>query len=401
MRKPLTLLGMVALLLLVATLALPAAAAPNVCRDLPTGVQAVGAVITVSLAVTDVNGVNWHLVDEAIPLGLTVVDAGGANTATPGHLKWSATSPSPDVTYTYTVTGSAGTYTFDGVYLVSGGDATLINCDAGLEIRDPDHPTVTVTYPVDGTVNGSIDVTADANDDLDPDGSVTQVEFFLIPDGSSIGTDTNGADGWSVSIDTTTVTDGDYQIKAVATDNDLDTGNNTGGVFTIDNSHLCDFFLELDAGWNLVSVPRMLDGQTNAATVFNLSATELCEYYDGCTGSWSTANPSDMNVIPGRGYMVSKASAETRCLNFNDSGTAIPSNQQLCAGGWNMIGFPSLDSMSVADFGTTAIDGNFTMVWQWNSGWEQVSPPDSNNMIPGKGYLLWMTDDGVLLGMIP
>ena len=301
MRKPLTLLGMVALLLLAATLALPAAAAPNVCRDLPTGAQAEGAVITVSLAVTDVNGVDWHLVDETIPQGLTVIDTGGANTATSGHLKWSATSLSPDVTYTYKVTGSAGTYTFDGVYLVSGGDETPIDCDTWLEIRD---------------------------------------------------------------------------------------------------SHLCDFCLELDAGWNLVSVPRMLDGQTNAATVFNLSATELCEYYDGCTGSWSNANPRDMNVMPGCGYMVSKASAETRCLNFDDSGTAIPSNQQLCAGGWNMIGFPSLDSMSVADFGTTAIDGNFTMVWQWNSGWDQVSPPDSNNVIPGKGYLLWMTDDGVLLGMI-
>ena len=92
--------------------------------------------------------------------------------------------------------------------------------------------------------------------------------------------------------------------------------------------------------------------------------------------------------------------AETRCLNFDDSGTASPSNQQLCAGDWNMIGFPSLNSRSVADFGTAAIDGNFTMVWQWNSGWEQVSPPDSNNMVPGRGYLLRMTDDGVLLGMI-
>ena len=163
----------------------------------------------------------------------------------------------------------------------------------------------------------------------------------------------------------------------------------------------CDFCIDLDAGWNLVSVPRMLDGQTDAVTVFNLGATELCEYYDGCAGRWSTAAPSAMQVIPGRGYMVSKANAETLCLNFDDSGTAIPLSQQLCANDWNMIGFPSLDSMSVADFGAvTALDGTFTMVWQWNSGWECVSPPDSNSMIPGKGYLLWMTDDGVLPGMI-
>ena len=187
----------------------------------------------------------------------------------------------------------------------------------------------------------------------------------------------------------------------MATDNDLDTGDNTGGVFEIGNSHSCDFCLELDAGWNLVSVPRMLDGSTDAKTVFNLSSTELCEYYDGCTGSWSTAAPTSMQVIPGRGYMVSKASAEMLCLNFDDSGTAIPLNQQLCKDNWNMIGFPSLDSMSVADFGTvTALNGKFTMVWQWNSGWESIYPPDSNNMIPGRGYLIWMTDDGVLPGMI-
>jgi len=303
------------------------------------------------------------------------------------------------VTYTYTVTGSAGSYTFDGVYLVSGGDETPIDCDTGLEIIQNNPPTATVTSPVDGTVSGTIDVTADANDNLDPDGSVTQVEFFLIP-GSSIGTDGDGTDGWSVLLDTTTVSDGDYQIKAVATDNDLGTGDDTGGVFAIDNSCPCDFCLELDAGWNLVSVPRMLDGPTDAKTVFNLSATELCEYYDGCAGRWSTATPLDMQVIPCRGYLVSKASAETLCLNFY-SGTLLPPSQQLCKDNWNMIGFPSLDSMSVADFGTvTALGDKFTMVWQWNSGWESLSPPDSNIMVPGKGYLLWMTDDGVLPGMI-
>ena len=163
----------------------------------------------------------------------------------------------------------------------------------------------------------------------------------------------------------------------------------------------CDCCIDLDAGWNLVSVPRMLDGQTDAATVFNLGPTELCEYYDGCAGRWSTAAPSAMQVTPGRGYMVSKANAETLCLDFDDSGTAIPPNQQLCAADWNMIGFPSLDSMSVADFGTlTDLDGMFTMVWQWNNGWERVSPPDSNSMIPGKGYLLWMTDNGEMPGML-
>ena len=262
-------------------------------------------------------------------------------------------------------------------------------------------PTANVTNPTSGTVSGTIVVTADANDDLDPAGSVTKVEFFLMPAETPIGTDANSAGGWSVQLDTTTFTDGDYQIKAVATDDEGATGKDTGSVFTIDNSCPCDFCLDLVAGWNLVSVPRLLDGPNDAATVFNLSDTELCEYYDGHNGRWSTENPKAMKVLPGLGYMVSKANAEMLCLNFDDRGTAIPPNQQLYKDNWNMIGFPSLGSMSVEEFRTVAaLEGKFTMLWKWNNGWERVSPPDSNSMTPGTGYIIWMTEDGELPGMI-
>jgi hypothetical protein len=279
------------------------------------------------------------------------------------------------------------------------GDVTVIGGSVTVTANNP--PTVTVTSPLGGTVNGTIDVTADANDDLSPDGSVTQVAFYLMPAGTLIGTDADSTGGWSVQLDTTTATDRDYKIKAVATDDEGATGENTGSEFAIDNSCPCDFCIDLKAGWNFVSVPRMLDGPTKAATVFNLSDTELCEYYIGCKGRWSTVSPNTMKVVPGRGYMVAKANAETLCLNFDDSGTAIPPNQKLCKDDWNMIGFPSLVSMSVAEFGTvTALEGKFTMLWQWNNGWERVYPPESNIMIPGKGYIIWMTDDGDMPGML-
>jgi hypothetical protein len=57
----------------------------NVCRDLPSGDQMAGTPITVTLDVT-VDSAEWYLIDEEIPAGLTVVDAGGASTTTPGHL---------------------------------------------------------------------------------------------------------------------------------------------------------------------------------------------------------------------------------------------------------------------------------------------------------------------------
>ncbi|HJR93084.1 MAG TPA: Ig-like domain-containing protein, partial [Acidimicrobiia bacterium] len=80
-------------------------------------------------------------------------------------------------------------------------------------------PTVDITAPADGaTVEGSVAITATADDD----NGVDSVEFRV--DGVSVGTDTNGNDGWSVDWDTTTTTNANHTISAVATD----TGNQTG-----------------------------------------------------------------------------------------------------------------------------------------------------------------------------
>lgn len=93
-------------------------------------------------------------------------------------------------------------------------------------------PTVTITSPAGGTVSGTVTVTADASDD----DAVVQVEFSV--DGSVIGTDGDGSDGWSASWETNTVGDGDHTITAVATDTASQTGtdsvtvtvaNDTGG----------------------------------------------------------------------------------------------------------------------------------------------------------------------------
>lgn len=74
-------------------------------------------------------------------------------------------------------------------------------------------PTVSITGPTGGaTVSGSVTVTANASDD----GNVVRVEFFV--DGASIGTDADGADGWSVVWNTAGVADGSHSLTARATD---------------------------------------------------------------------------------------------------------------------------------------------------------------------------------------
>jgi hypothetical protein len=90
-------------------------------------------------------------------------------------------------------------------------------------------PSATVTSPADGaTVSGVTTVTADASDDV----AVTQVEFLA--DGTSIGVDTDGGDGWSVDWDTTTGPDGQTSLTAVATDTADQTGSGSVSV-TVDN----------------------------------------------------------------------------------------------------------------------------------------------------------------------
>jgi Bacterial Ig domain len=90
-------------------------------------------------------------------------------------------------------------------------------------------PAVTFTEPTEGaTVFGTVTIRATATDDQ----SVSQVQFLV--DGGSIGTDTNGADGWSVAWDSATVTDGSHTLIARATDAAGQTGTDTNAV-TVEN----------------------------------------------------------------------------------------------------------------------------------------------------------------------
>jgi subtilisin len=77
-----------------------------------------------------------------------------------------------------------------------------------------DHPpSVDITAPAQGaTVSGTVAVKATAGDDK----GVTQVEFLV--NGTRIGLDTQGADGWSASWNTTAAADGQRTITAKATD---------------------------------------------------------------------------------------------------------------------------------------------------------------------------------------
>lgn len=123
--------------------------------------------------------------------------------------------------------GTAGRDDYYGYGLVQAYDAWVSLGGGGTPSDTP--PTVTVTAPAEGaTVVGTVTVTATASDDK----GVNQVQFFV--DDVSIGTDTNGGDGWSASWNTTTTTNASHVVKAVATDTIGQTGQDTNTV-TVNN----------------------------------------------------------------------------------------------------------------------------------------------------------------------
>lgn len=153
-------------------------------------------------------------------------------------------------------------------------------------------PSVSITNPSDGeTVSGTVTIAADASDD----GSVTQVEFFV--DGSSVGTDTDGNDGWSVSWDSNNVSDGDHTATAEATDDAGQTSSDSNG-FTVDNTTETDMHVgDLDSNsinngstWTAEVTATVHDPNDNP-----LAEADITLSYDGrdVSGTVSCTTASD------------------------------------------------------------------------------------------------------------
>jgi hypothetical protein len=182
-------------------------------------VETGGAPFKVSLAWTDYpssEAVARNLVND---LDLQVTGPGGesyiGNNFSGG---WSQAGGSPDRTNNlenvYVEAAAAGVWsvTVSGYNVPNGPQPFALVVDGemgGIDLP----PAVTLTNPTQAeTVAGSILVTANASDH----GGVTQVAFAV--DSTNIGTDTDGADGWSMPWDTATVDDGSHTITATATD---------------------------------------------------------------------------------------------------------------------------------------------------------------------------------------
>jgi hypothetical protein len=160
--------------------------------------------------------------DQGVSQVQFLVDGTGIGTDTNGADGWSTTWNSASVadgahTLTAVATDTAGQTAADAA------GVTVDNVDAP--------PTAAITSPLAGAiVAGTTTIQADATDDR----GVTQVQFLV--DGAGIGTDTNGANGWSTTWDSTSVADGTHTLTAVATDTGGNTTPSAGVAVSVVNS---------------------------------------------------------------------------------------------------------------------------------------------------------------------
>jgi hypothetical protein len=351
-----------------------------------------GDTLMVSLEIDfeDQAAVDRLVITEAVPDGWTIVDASDSgNLATTGRITWMFVTaiggiiPEDGAVFTYNVTVPAdagGTCLFSGVY-----GTNVAGADMGV-LGNTDITISGATYEV---CNDGIDNDGDGLVDCDdPDCSVDADGdgYYALPCGDDCD-DTNA------------------EVNPGATEVENGIDDNCDGQID-EGCGLCDFYIELDAGWSFVSVPKKITGANDAVTVFNLDpANDTCEYYDASMGACIT-DPANISVVPCRGYLVYKASPEAICINFKEStGAAPPPAQQLYAG-WNMIGHIDLCDMPIddgtgADFGSRAnIEDKFSQIWQWTqgSGWESCYPSGIDNVTAGRGYWIWMAEDALMSG---
>ena len=177
---------------------------------------------------------------------------------------------------------------------------------------------------------------------------------------------------------------------------------------TLSRPYEFDDTLHLKAGWNFVSVPKLLNSSYDQFNeLFNTSLYPNISsilYYDPTTGWSSKINTSDyINVLDG--YWVYTTEAYDIPLTYEDVGGGyVPPTKDLVGGAWNAIGFSATEPYS-AEATLMSVDEDWVIAIGWNATAQAFEDPIMNNnnddveMYPGEGYWLFVTDDCTLAAL--
>jgi PKD repeat protein len=171
--------------------------------------------------------------------------------------------------------------------------------------------------------------------------------------------------------------------------------------------------LTLRSGWNFISTPKRLDalkGNNTAGKIFESvdSGGHSALMYNGSNGGWDAVK-ADTIIKPLDALWIYSNSTEDKNipLTFDSNPLQAPPSKHLNAG-WNTLGHSSVKPATARD---TLIDVSekWTKVIGWNSTEQKFENviisggsgiySDSRTLLPGKGYWVWMKEEGTIASL--
>ena len=213
-------------------------------------------------------------------------------------------------------------------------------------------PIADITSHTSGETLSQVEIISVEDDSGDDDVVSATFEIFADLDGdcnaddvgeewSVLGVDTDGADGWKVVFDTTTVPDGTYLIKAT-----LDDGKDTS-FETICVTVYNPAGILLKPGWNFISVPEALENPGVNDVLTDLDAAVDAIFYDDLSSGVNTmVIPTDFEPL--KGYWIHNAQDDDVIIleTYIQKSTTVPATPATLKlyQGWNAIGHTALDA---------------------------------------------------------
>ena len=204
---------------------------------------------------------------------------------------------------------------------------------------------------------------------------------------------------------------GSYELKVTGRD---DVGNEVSDKYPFKVVPRDAYEIDLIPGWNLVSVPGTpLDSNVDAVMGSTNEASIVLAYQDD---EWLTAVNDQgtwrgtlTDIVGGYGYWVQTTAFETisTLIPETDTSSVLPTAQVIK--GWNLLGVVDVQQADAgkSPSGNEEADDYFNN-FDWrvayafhtsNNQWTKTLPSvgDGNEIVNGKGYWVWSTEEGTLV----
>jgi len=166
--------------------------------------------------------------------------------------------------------------------------------------------------------------------------------------------------------------------------------------------------ITLGTGWNLISMPLIPQAGNITAQLAGLGSNWAEVWaYDRCGGGWTfcyrdplSPTPTLTRLVEGAGYWIRMTAPGTLTVTgvVMNTGASLPPSFPVCVG-WNLIGFKSTTAKTAGNYlEALRVNGirSWTMLYAFDSVGGYTRVVTNDNMVPGKGYWIAVTDAGTI-----